>query len=108
MLGLRLIQTMKNFRPRKKTLILAFLCAAVLLLPLVAAFEEANHDCTGEDCPICLHICDFRNTLEHFGVGIISTALILAVPPSGGALFTNNINRPKRANLVLLKIKLNN
>ncbi len=44
----------------------------MLLIMLLSAFyiaSEADHDCTGEDCPICACIQQCENTLRQIGYG---------------------------------------
>lgn len=48
------------------------LCVMLLLAVLFSAFYiavEADHDCCGEGCRICVCIHQCRNVLRQFGIG---------------------------------------
>ncbi len=52
----------------------------MLFIMLFSAFyiaAEADHDCTGEDCPICACIQQCENTLHQISGGITSQAVII-------------------------------
>ena len=55
---------------------LALLLALVLCALCIAA--EADHDCTGEDCPVCALVHQCENLLRQFGAAAAATALIAA------------------------------
>ena len=58
-------------------------CIMSILIPvfvLVSAFfiaAETDHDCCGDDCPICacIHLCE--NTLEQIGSGVATQAAVI-------------------------------
>lgn len=57
---------------RKQRKIAWIACATFLLVTLCSILflvKEANHDCTGEDCPICAQISEAENTLKNLGNG---------------------------------------
>ncbi len=57
----------------KKHRTLALLaCAAFLIVTLFSVLfivKEADHDCIGEGCPICVCIRNAEHTLEQLGMG---------------------------------------
>ena len=64
--------------------ILGMLLLFVMLFSVTYIASEANHECRGEDCPICVCIQQCENTLHQMGNGIvlhpaimINTAFIL-------------------------------
>lgn len=61
------------YTKRQKTL--AFLiCTAfimVIFLSLFFIIKEADHDCTGEDCMVCVCIHQAEQTLRNLGTGTI-------------------------------------
>lgn len=69
-------------------------CAAFLLVTLCSLLflvKAANHDCTGEDCPICAQISEAENTLKKLGSGnpsgstaVVVFILCVIVAPVGG------------------------
>lgn len=54
---------------------------AVLFVVLISSFfvaEETNHDCTGEDCPICYEISVCQETVRKLTVvGVVFAAILL-------------------------------
>ena len=60
----------------------AILFLAIMLFSSFYIAAEADHDCTGEDCPICAVIHQCENTLSSFGgslpVQTIVTPIILS------------------------------
>ena len=66
----------------KKKRIAAILLAVTLLFVILcsAAFiaEEANHDCAGENCPICDQISVCQNILKTFSLAVCAVALAAA------------------------------
>jgi hypothetical protein len=63
--------------PRNKIFI--FSLTACLALAAISAetfvFTHIDHDCTGEDCPVCLQIEIARNALKCFALALIATPL---------------------------------
>lgn len=54
----------------------------ILVISLFSTFfiaEESNHDCTGQDCPICACIQQAEQTVKNLGSGILSEGLGLAI-----------------------------
>lgn len=85
----------------------AALCLFVLLSS-VYVISEVNHDCTGEDCPVCCQISMCKHTLKTISTAATASAFavlfidLLKICLSAG--FENR--RPK--SLVTLKVKLSN
>ena len=56
----------------RKTRIFALVLAIILLLCITAAGAfiayEADHECCGEDCPICTAVAAWTGTLQLLGV----------------------------------------
>ena len=95
----------------KKKRIAAFLAVTILLVLLFSAVfiaAEADHDCAGENCPICAQIAVCQNILKTF-----SLAVCIAAFP---AVFSYTLCRGSfactdailRNTLVSLKVKLTN
>lgn len=84
------------------TILVAMLCSALFIA------AEADHDCVGEDCPVCcqIHVC--RDTLKNLSLAVCAAAF--------AAAFTYTLCRGVSActgyaqshTLVSLKVKLSN
>ncbi len=57
---------------RMITGVMVLMMLATMLFSAFFIAEEADHDCTGEDCPICTLVEQCENTLRGFGGGILS------------------------------------
>ncbi len=83
----------------------------MLFLVLFSAFciaAEADHDCTGEDCPICACLRQCENTLHQMGDGTaFQTAVLIPVVfhPVSALLYAVGFPRETP---VLQKVRLNN
>ena len=83
----------------------------MLFIVLFSAFyiaAEADHDCCGEDCPICACIHQCENTLRGIGDGV--TVRSAAVAPAILILFAAAfvIAAVSQDTLVSRKVRLNN
>ena len=96
---------------RKKRIVAMLLAVTILFVVLCsAAFiaEEANHDCAGENCPICAQISVCQNMLKTFALAVCAVAF--------AAAFTYTLRKHIFActdmvpsyTLVSLKVKLTN
>lgn len=57
-------------RLRNRRVFACVLCALLLFASLFSIFfiaAEANHDCVGEDCPICAVLAEAEETLDKLG-----------------------------------------
>ena len=95
---------------RKRTLaaIISVLLAAVFALSLAYLAVEADHHCTGEDCPIChnIQVC-IRVLTGTVGVCVLG-ALILQSAAARAASFVSRIAALPARTPVSLKVKLSN
>lgn len=96
---------------KRNRVLTVLLAAAVLFVMLSSAFYvaiEADHDCVGEDCPICCQISVCENMLKSVGLTVIILTLaafissIVFSMPSFAKKSTYN------SSLVTLKVKLSN
>ena len=66
-----------------KRIMAGILGMLMLFIMLFSAFyiaDEADHDCTGESCPICACIQQCENTLHQIGNGIaFQIAIIIPI-----------------------------
>ena len=84
--------------------------AAVLLFLLVSTFfiaYEADHECTGEDCPVCALIQIVENNLRQLGSGapvaaavssLILLSLVLQIRPEYSITISTPVSRKTRLN----------
>ena len=85
------------------------LAVAVLLALLLSAFylaAEADHDCTGDDCPVCalLHQCE--HLLRGYAAVAVAAAVLAAVLQLRAAAdFACGVRRPTP---VSVRVRLNN
>ncbi len=66
--------------PGHKRIAACIMVMLMLFIMLFSAFyiaAEADHDCTGEDCPICACIVLCENTLHQIGTGGSSLAAVI-------------------------------
>ena len=53
----------------KRRLSAAFICAALIAITLFSALfivKESRHDCTGQDCPVCVCLHQAEQTLDVY------------------------------------------
>ena len=89
----------------------AGLCAAmvlVLLASLLFITHEANHDCSGRDCPICACIRQAENHVKQLGTGTAALPAALPVVLLLAALLCMRPCALPCENPVSQKVRLNN
>lgn len=70
---------MKKQSNKHLSLIVCMTLVFVMLASLFYIAKEANHDCSGEDCPICACIHQAEQTIRNLGTGVIVSVCIGAV-----------------------------
>jgi len=66
---------------KKKKVIAVFLTVALLFVMLYSALfiaAEADHDCVGENCPICYQINVCQNALKNLSLAVCAAAFAAA------------------------------
>ena len=88
--------------------VLALTVVLVMLFSVCFVIAEADHDCIGEDCPICYQINICENALRSIGFVAIAVIFagflglfVIAVP-------TLSKKQANNTSLVTLKVKLSN
>ena len=72
----------------KKRNLAAILCITLIFATLFSFFfiiEEANHHCSGQDCPVCACIHQAERTLRSLDGGVFHQTVFMpfcAIPPS--------------------------
>ena len=94
----------------KKCRVVAILIAAAVLFVMLSSAcyiaIEADHDCTGEDCPICYQISVCENTLKSLGQAVASVTLAIFIGVSAASLLSFVKRSAVHTTLVSLKVKL--
>ena len=66
---------------KKKRIISLVVAVAVFFVMLYSALyiaAESNHDCVGENCPICYQISVCENTLKNLSLSVCAVAFAAA------------------------------
>ena len=66
---------------KKKRIISLVVAVAVFFVMLYSALyiaAESNHDCVGENCPICYQISVCENTLKNLSLAVCAVAFAAA------------------------------
>ena len=89
-------------------LILAVIAVAVMLSSSLFIIEHADHDCIGEDCPICEQLYSCAQNLKNLSVALLVAASIVTLTFSlcNGMRRLASVYAPRTP--VLLKVKLSN
>jgi len=103
---------MNEKRRNKNTRILGVaLCvciAAFFVLSFAYEIKEANHDCTGNDCPICAHIQIIENTRQLLSLAVVTFRASLALLIHAITIALSHVIHFCACSPVQLKVKLNN
>lgn len=94
---------------KKKRIISLVLAAAVFFAMLYSALyiaAEANHDCVGENCPICYQINVCKNTLKNLSLAVCAVAFAAAFTHTLCRSISSCANVTQSYTLVSLKVKL--
>lgn len=68
---------------KKKRIAALLLAVTVLLVMLYSALfiaAEADHDCVGENCPICYQINVCQNALKNLSLAVCAAVFAAALP----------------------------
>ena len=80
----------------------------VIFASLFFVVEEADHHCTGEDCPICANIHQAEQTLRNSANCTISSTSVNAVPVLCVVMTVCQYFLATGTSLVSQKVRLNN
>lgn len=96
----------------KKQKTLAFITCmafiAVALFSMLFIVKEADHDCTGENCPVCACIHQAEQTLKQLGTGDTGRTLIVPALSSVIVAFSLAVLFTPCVSLISQKVRLNN
>ena len=94
---------------RKRTFSVA-VCILFLFVTFASLFyiaKEENHNCTGEDCPICANVHQAEQTLRNLGTGMIAVAAVNPVYTGLMLLIIGPCLLVTSMSLVSKKVRLN-
>ena len=95
---------------RKRIGVLMLCIGLILVLSVSTAFiaHEADHDCCGEDCPICQTIAVNIRLLRTVGLAVVLLAVLTVLLDGQAVRFRRNrYAHVSFGTLVSLKIRLN-
>ena len=96
---------------KRKRIISLVVAAAVLFVMLYSALyiaAEANHDCVGENCPICYQINVCQNALKNLSLAVCAVAFAAAFTYTLCRSISVCTDYAQSYTLVSLKVKLTN
>lgn len=98
-------------RNKKSRILATLLCVCIvafLVLSFTYEIKEANHDCTGHDCPVCAQIQSIENSRQQLSLAVVSfgTSIVLLIRAMGIVLSHDTLFCASSP--VQLKVKLNN
>ena len=96
---------------KKNRVLTVLLAMAVLFVMLSSSCYiaiEADHDCVGEDCPICYQISVCEHTLRSVGQAVLVVTLAVFIGVFMISLPAFSKKLAYHTSLVSLKVKLSN
>ena len=96
---------------KKKRVFSMAVCILFLFVTFASLFyivKEENHNCTGEDCPICANIRQAEQTLRNLGTGTIAHAVLNPMPLMFILAIAGQASVVLNTSLVSQKVRLNN
>lgn len=98
---------MSKSRNRAISWIVLMVFSLVIFCSSAFIITHTNHDCTGEDCSICMELAECHKTLHTLETGVTGVLqLILCI---AAALYKVIINtHPAHTTLISLKVELLN
>ena len=95
---------------KKKRVFSMAVCLLFIFVTFASLFyivKEENHNCTGEDCPICANIHQAEQTLKNIGNGTITIAIVNPVCGFFTLLIIGQFLLASSTSLVSQKVRLN-
>lgn len=93
---------------KKKSLALlsAVFILVVLLFSFLFILVEADHDCHGDDCPICKIVAIAQNVVRGIAAGGLSSALLIAFILAANKYLFPTEQKRRYVTPVSLRVKL--
>ena len=98
---------MKINRKKAISIIICVLFLFFTFASLLFIVEEENHNCTGEDCPVCASIHMAEQTLKNLGDGSYVIIAINPMPILSVLVVSGLFLLISHASLVSHKVRLN-
>lgn len=95
-------------KQRTHSILICFAFISVTLFTVLFIVKESNHNCTGEDCPICLSIQHAEQTLTQIGAGTVKMEGSLPLVLSCVTVCSNVVLFVPCISLISQKVRLNN
>ena len=95
---------------RRLRLLSGIVCAMLVTVMLVSLFyivKEEDHQCTGEDCPVCACIHQAKQTLRNLGTGLIVAVCVSFTVTGGIQVAQWHRSTVRCSSLVAQKVRMN-
>lgn len=103
---------MKKFAYTKRAvaMLLCVIIAAAFLLAALFTSAHFHHDCTGNDCPVCMLVHHFSDMLRKLGIILMmfAASLFAAQNTLKSALMYHPFQYIEKNTPVSLKVQMNN
>ncbi len=93
---------------RKTAVFLTVLFAIVVLFSHIFTAAEADHDCSGEDCPVCQVVAAVENAFKGLSAAKVSDSSAFVLFFAAVVLVLFAADEVLRSTLITLKVKLSN
>ena len=96
---------------KRKRALSVTVCILFLFITFASLFyiiEEVNHNCTGEDCPVCANIHQAEQTLRNLSTGTIVHTAVNPISIMYVLVIAGHVLFVSRTSLVSQKVRLNN
>lgn len=94
---------------KKIRIMAAVMCFALMFVMFISSayiIKEADHDCTGENCPVCHEIQVCRQILSTVGTAVVAAAVFVSTLVVLTALPAVHLRETVAVTLISLKVKL--
>mgnify|MGYP006918868324 FL=1 len=95
---------------RKMRLISGIVCTMLIVVMFVSLFyivKEENHQCTGEDCPVCACIHQAEQILRNLGTGLVVAVCVSFTVTGGMPVVSGYCSTVRCSSLVAQKVRMN-
>jgi hypothetical protein len=100
-------KTMNRFKKITAFLLCLIICT-LMVFSYVFTIRNADHDCTGDDCSICLEIAACENFIRNVSAGIAIVSISIIIYNFVCYLFKAVYSFLRSITLITLKVKLTN
>lgn len=90
---------------RIKINVISVITILAIMFSLSLIITETHHDCSGDTCQICHHICFCKKIMQTFCILIIGIIVLIYIQKN---ILTHTINIRFSETLIILKVKLTN